>query len=310
MASDNAITPRIHPYLVLGVGLLAVSAASIFIRFAQGAGAHSLVIAAYRLALASLVLLPVVLLRHRAEVKALTVREWAAVGVSGVFLGLHFGTWITSLAYTTVANSVVFVSTAPLFVAVLAGLFLRERLGLTVWLGLALAVSGSGLVAVGDLCPEAGCPPASEWLRGEAVFGDGLALAGALAMAGYLLIGRRARAGMSLLVYIGLTYGAAALTLLAGVALSGQPLLGLPSAALPWVMLLALVPQLIGHSSLNWALKYLPATFVAVTVLGEPVGSILLAFLLFDETPTPLKLLGGALILAGILLASRRHIES
>ncbi|MGQ0602882.1 MAG: DMT family transporter, partial [Anaerolineales bacterium] len=142
------------------------------------------------------------------------------------------------------------------------------------------------------------------------VFGDGLALAGAVAMAVYLIVGRQARGGMSLLVYIGLTYSAAALTLVAGVLLSGQPLLGLPPAALSWIVLLALIPQLIGHSSLNWALKYLPASFVAVTVLGEPIGSILLAFLLFDETPTPLKLLGGALILTGILLASQRKAES
>jgi drug/metabolite transporter (DMT)-like permease len=310
MASDSAVAPRVHPYLVLGLGLLAVSAASIFIRYAQAAGAPSLSIAAYRLTLASLTVLPAVLARHRAELQRLAAREWAAVAVSGLCLGLHFGTWITSLAYTTVANSVVLVSTAPLFVAVLAGIFLRERLTRAAWLGLGLAVLGSGLVAAREACLGASCLPVSDATRGEGIFGDGLALAGGAAMALYLVIGRRARANMSLTAYIGLTYGAAAVTLLSGAVLAGQPLLGLPTAALPWIALLALIPQLLGHSSLNWALKYLPTTFVAVTVLGEPVGSIGLAWLLFQETPTPLKLMGGGLILLGILLASQRSTES
>jgi drug/metabolite transporter (DMT)-like permease len=310
MSSTPPDTPRLHPYLVLGLGLLAASAASIFIRYAQEAGAPSLVIAAYRLSLAALVLLPVMVWRHRTEIRRLTAREWAAVAVAGVFLGLHFGTWITSLAYTTVANSVVLVSTAPLFAALIAGLVLREKLGRMVWPGLGLALLGSGAVALSDVCHvESGCPPVSDFLRGEGLFGDGLALVGGAAMAVYLSVGRGLRAGMPLLVYIGLTYGAAAITLLLGLAASGQ-VFSPPLPALPWIVLLALIPQLIGHSSLNWALKYLPATFVAVTVLGEPIGSAALAGMLFGEIPTPLKLLGGALILLGILIASQRRSES
>jgi drug/metabolite transporter (DMT)-like permease len=155
-------------------------------------------------------------------------------------------------------------------------------------------------------------------VRGTGFFGDLLALAGAVTVAAYLIIGRAVRGGMPLLVYILLTYGSAALTLVAGVFLlrgsfSGFELAeftaSLLGGGLGWglcVLLLALVPQLIGHSSYNWALKYLPATFVSVTVLGEPIGSVLLAYLLLGETPTPLKLFGAALILGGILLAARR----
>lgn len=303
----------------LGVGLLAVSTASIFIRYAQADGAPSLIIAAYRLTLAALVLLPLVLWRHRAELGRLTGRQWLLTGLSGIFLGLHFGTWISSLEYTTVANSVVFVSTAPLFVALMAAALLRERLTRWVLAGLALALAGSVIVGVSDACAGAdGCPPLSEFVRGVGFFGDLLALAGAVSVAAYLIIGRTVRGGLSLLVYILLTYGSAALTLVAGVFVLRGSFVGytledfvrsLAGDGLGWglcVVLLALAPQLIGHSSYNWALRYLPATFVSVTVLGEPIGSTVLAYFLLGETPTPLKLLGAALILGGILLAARR----
>ncbi len=318
----------------MGVGLLAVSTASLFIRYAQADGAPSLVIAAWRLSLATLVLLPLVLGRHRSEFARLAGRDWGLMAASGAFLGLHFGTWISSLAYTTVANSVVLVSTAPLFVALLAAGLLRERLTRAVLAGLVLALVGSIIVGVSDACAAGGCPTPADLVRGEGFLGDMLALAGAAAVAVYLLIGRAVRARLSLLVYIFLTYGTAALTLIAAVWLTGTPLAGFTPADFPaslarglagllagtgpagggwalWVLLLALVPQLIGHTSYNWALKYLPATFVSVTILGEPIGSTLLALLLLDETPTALKLLGGALILAGLLAASlRRRTES
>lgn len=307
--------PPFPPVAGLGVGLLAVSTASLFIRYAQAEGAPSLVIAAWRLGLATLVLLPVVLARHRAELRRLTGREWALAAGSGVFLGLHFGTWITSLAYTTVANSVVFVSTAPLFVALIAAGLLRERLHRGVLAGLGVALAGSVVVGLSDACAPAGCPSWAEFTAGQGFWGDGLALAGAATVAVYLIIGRTLRARLSLVVYIFLTYGMAAVTLLSGVAVLGPAAPGFGPAAFPgsvaaggwalWVLLLALVPQLIGHSAYNWALKYLPATYVSVAILGEPIGSTLLALVLLNEVPAPLKVAGGVLILAGIALASR-----
>lgn len=308
----NDSAPRLHPYFGLGLGLLAVSTASLFIRYAQADGVPSLVIAAWRLSLASVALFPFVLWRHQAELSRLTGREWALVATSGAFLGLHFGTWISSLAYTTVANSVVFVSTAPLFVALIAALLLRERPSRLVLIGMALALAGSAIVGVADTCAAGtGCPSLAYFVRGdfaqgEGFLGDMLALAGAAAVAVYLIIGRSVRPRLSLLVYIFLTYGTAALTLILGVLVSGQPFTGFRPQAFLWLVLLALVPQLIGHTSYNWALKYLPATFVSITVLGEPIGSIALALLLLNEVPTPLKIAGGALILLGILVASQR----
>ncbi len=299
--------PANAPYVGIGIGLVAVSTASILIRYAQLAGVPSLVIAAYRLSLASLVLLPVVVWRKRAELRALGRRQALLALVSGLFLGVHFGAWISSLAYTTVASSVVLVSTSPLFVALIAAVALHERLTRPVVFGLGLTLVGAIAVGLSDVCGGlGGCPPWQEFVRGPAVLGDGLALLGALAGAIYYSAGRALRPTMSLTTYIFLTYGTAAVALVAAATVARLPATGYTPQAYGLFILLALVPQLIGHSAFNWALKYLPATYVAVTTLGEPVGSIILAALVFHEVPTGVKLLGAALILGGIIIASLR----
>jgi drug/metabolite transporter (DMT)-like permease len=295
-----------RPFIGIGLGILAVSAASLFIRFAQSDGVPSLVIAAYRLSLASLVLAPLALARQRAELRRLTGRQWALVLTSGVFLGAHFAAWITSLAYTSVASSVVLVSSSPLFVALLAAVVLREKLSRWVLAGLGLTLAGAAVVALADVCSPAGCPPWQSFVQGSAFVGDLLALLGALALAVYLIAGRSLRSTVSLTSYIFTAYGTAALVLCGVVAAARLPVTGYTGQAYLWLTLLALVPQLLGHSAFNWALKYLPATFVSVTILGEPVGSILLAVLLLHEVPGATELGGSLLILAGILLASRQ----
>jgi drug/metabolite transporter (DMT)-like permease len=301
--------PRLHPYLGLTVGVLAVSAASLIITAAQKLGVPSLVIAAYRLTVASLVLAPVAVTRHRAELARLTRRDLAWAGLTGLLLGLHFATWITSLEYTSIASSAVLVSTAPIFVALFSLLVWRERLGAAVAAGLLLTVVGAAIVGLADVCglSPAGlaCPPIGAFLAGRAFVGDLLALAGAMAFAGNMLIGGRLRAKLSLVPYITLGYSAAALTLFAAVLAARLPVTGYPAPAYLWLALLALAPQLIGHSSLNWALRYLSTTFVSVAVLGEPIGSTVLAYLILQQTPTAFKLAGGAVILTGILTASR-----
>lgn len=297
--------PLLSPAIGIGLGLLAVSTASIFIRYALAAGAPALVIAAWRLALASCILLPIILARHRAELRALTPRQLALALISGVFLAAHFGTWITALAYTTVANAAVLVSASPLFVALIAALGLREKLTRALVGGMALALTGGVIVGFSDACQGLVCPPASEFLRGEGFLGDMLALAGAAAVAVYFTVGKALRASLSLLTYIFVTYSTAALVLI-GVTLAAQlPLTGYAWTAYLWFGLLALIPQLVGHSAFNWALRYLPATYVSITILGEPIGSTLLAIWLLGEQPSALKVAGGAFILIGILIASR-----
>lgn len=295
-----------RPYFGLGLGLIAVSMASLLIRFAQGAGVPSLVIAAYRLSLASLVLAPFALWRHASELRGFTRRQWALVLTSGIFLGAHFAAWISSLAYTSVASSVVLVSSSPLWVALMAAFVLRERLSRVVLAGLVLTLAGAAVVGLSDVCAPAGCPSWQSFIQGSAFLGDVLALLGALAFAIYLVVGRTLRATVSLTSYIFTTYSTAALVLCLVVWAARLPVAGYPGQSYLWLALLALVPQLIGHSSFNWALKYLPATFISVTILGEPAGSIVLAAVLLGEVPGLAALGGSLLILAGILLAARQ----
>ena len=294
-------------YIAIAGGILAVSTAAIFIRYAQQ-DAPSLVIAAMRLSLASAILAPVAWLRHRDELRALTRHTLGLGLLSGFFLALHFATWISSLEFTSVASSVVLVSTTPLWVALLSPLVLKESPSKATLAGLGLALLGGTVVGLSEACRwENGliCPPLSEFTRGEAFLGNFLSLCGAWMAAGYLLIGRRLREKMSLIPYIFVVYSMAAIVLIAIMLGFGQTPFGYPPLVYLWLLALALVPQLLGHSTFNWALRYLPASFVSVTLLGEPIGSTILALLILKESPSALEIGGGLLILAGIYVASR-----
>jgi drug/metabolite transporter (DMT)-like permease len=296
----------ILPFAIL-VALLAVSTASTFIRLAQNDGAPSLVIAALRLTFATLILAPIAFAKHREELKRFTLNEMALGVFSGVFLAVHFATWISSLEYTRVASSVVFVSTGPLWVALLSPLLLKEHLARTAVVGLVLSLAGGTIIGLSDACAwnnGLACPAFQDMLQGRAMWGNFLALVGAWALTGYLIIGRKLRVRMALVPYIFLVYGMAALGLIALMFASGASPLGYAPAAYGWIFLLAALPQLIGHSTYNWALKHKPASFVAVTTLGEPIGSAILAFFILKEAPTLAVGVGGVFILAGIYLAS------
>jgi len=292
----------------LFIAILAVSTASIFIRFAQTDGAPSLVIAALRLTFATLLLAPVTLTRHHTEIRNLK-RKQIALGVfSGLFLAAHFASWISSLEYTSVASSVVFVSTGPLWVALFSPMLLNEKLSRLAVVGLALALLGGTVIGLSDACViQSGfqCPELNQLMQGRAIWGNFLALAGAWAITGYLIIGRKLRAGMSLLPYIFMVYGMAAVVLIVIMFATGHSPFGYETKTYGWIFLLAAVPQLIGHSTFNWALRYLPAAFVAVITLGEPIGSATLAYFILNEKPAVATVVGGILILLGIYLASR-----
>lgn len=297
--------PRVA--LAIFIAILAVSTASIFIKAAQE-DAPSLVIAAVRLTLASLALAPFALLRHRDEIRALTRREWILAALAGLFLSVHFATWITSLEYTTVVSSVVLVSTGPLWVALLSPIFLKETPTRWVWIGMTLALLGGIIVGLGDSCSltdsRLACPPLSDLVAGSAFFGNFLALLGAWTVAGYLMIGRNLRVKIGLVPYIFIVYGVAAIALIIYMLAAGQTPFGYPPITYLWMLCLALIPQLIGHSTYNWVLRYMPASLVSVTTLGEPIGSAILAFFILGESPSLLTLFGGGLILIGIYLAS------
>lgn len=305
-------SPRISPALAVTIGILAVSTAAIFIRYAQ-AYAPSLVIAAYRLALAALFLLPVVLKRYRREIHSLSGQELGLALLSGIFLAIHFAAWITSLEYTTVASSVVLVTTTPIWVALLTPFTVKEPLARGAVGGMALALLGGVVVGVSDACSWAqgsvACSGLGELFQGKAFLGDALALIGAMMAAAYLIIGRRLRAELPVVPYIFIVYGMAGSILVLAVLLTGQSLVGYPPAVYGWFLLLAVIPQLVGHTIFNWALGFVSAAFVSVSLLGEPIGSTVLAYFLLRETPSGTKIFGAILILTGIYLASRAEIR-
>ncbi|MEN2978465.1 DMT family transporter [Tistrella bauzanensis] len=275
--------------IALWLGVLAVSTGAIFARMAD---APALVIATGRMVIASLVLLPLIGLRHRTAIRGLSVRHLALAGVAGTFLALHFATWISSLSYTSIANSVLLVNTVPVWVALAGPLVGLDRLDRRGWIAVTLAFAGAAVVSA---------PSVS--LEGDGLLGNLLAVAGAIAMAAYLLCGRALRARLDLVPYIMLAYGVAALILLLATLAAGLPLLGHGTATYLALVAMALIPQLIGHSTYNWSLKALPATAVSISLLGEAVFASLWGWLFFAEGLPPSTLAGGALVLAGIVLA-------
>jgi drug/metabolite transporter (DMT)-like permease len=303
--------PRVRivlPFALL-TAILAVSTSSVFIRFAQ-ADAPSLVIAALRLACATLLLAPLALTHHREELRSLTRNEITLGVISGIFLAVHFATWISSLEYTSVASSVVFVSTGPLWVALLSPMLLNERLTRAAIFGLVISILGGIIIGLSDVCiwdNGLTCPELGQVMqeRASALWGNFLALVGAWMVSGYLILGRKLRARMSLIPYIFLVYGMSAIALILIMFAAGQSPLGYPPRTYGWIFLLAAFPQLIGHSTYNWVLRYIPATLVAIITLVEPIGSAILAYFILSETPANGVLLGGLLILVGIYLASR-----
>jgi drug/metabolite transporter (DMT)-like permease len=274
----------------LGLGIVAVSTGAIFARLAD---APALVIAAYRVGLATLVLVPLAWWNVKSELLNLSRRDWVFAILAGFFLAVHFATWISSLEYTSVANSVVLVNTNPLWVGLLTPFIAKEKIRAALVLSIFLSVIGAVFIGWGDFSSG-----------GKAIIGDLLALAGSGGAAFYLLLGRTLRRRISLLSYITVCYGAAAICLWGAVLLMKLPITGYDSQTVTLFWAMALFTQLVGHTSFNWALKWLSAGAVAVSLLGEPIGSTILAYLIFNEGLTGSKIVGGLFILTAIYIAA------
>lgn len=277
-------------YAGLVMGVVAVSFAAILIRLAD---AHPLVIAAYRLCIASIVIWPATLAVQRQHLR-LDFSQLRLMFLASVFLAMHFAAWITSLQYTSVASSVVLVTANPLLVAAASRLLFKESLGGATLVGIALGIMGGAVIA------------SSDWNGSKrALFGDGLALLGAVGTTGYLLVGRRLRPEVSILPYLSIVYTGAAVLLLVGVVATRQPVTGYSAGTYVMLVLVALVPQVLGHSLLNWTLSKVSATLVSVSIMAEPVVSTVLALLVLQERPGTMTLVGGVIILLGVYMASR-----
>ena len=279
-----------HEWIVLLVGVAALSWAAPLIRLADSA---PLVVASLRMTFAALPLLALSGLRRREELSLIERRDMALLLLAGLALAAHFGFWVASLQDTTIAASTAIVATQPLIVGLGAWLWLRERPTRALFIAIAIAACGALLLAGSDLGD------------GVSLRGDAFAALGAVFASIYLVAGRRVRARLSNVSYAALVNAIAAVALLVAVAASGESLLGWGAEAYIFIVLLALVPQLMGHGALTWALGSLPAAVVAVAVLGEPVGATAIGATLLGERPTLLEALGAALLLAGVYVALR-----
>ena len=279
--------PAASRYGPLLVAVMAVSFGSIFVRLAD---APAITVAFYRMAFAATLLAPVALRGALAGWSGLSGRSWLLLAASGLALALHFASWIASLAYTSVAASVLLVNTAPLFTLALSWLFLDESPAPDLVAALALTLAGIVLIAAGDL--GTGAAPALQ--------GDLLALAGAASLSVHHVVGRGLRATLPLAPYVLSAWSIAAAALALFALASGTPLSSLSSHSVPYLVALAVVPTLIGHGLVNRSLRMLPATAVGLFLLGEPVGASALAYALFHEVPSARVIGGGALVLAGL----------
>ncbi len=280
-------------YAGLALGVSAVSSAAVLIRLAD---APALTIAAYRLVLASIVVVPIGLATDWSALRSLTLKHWGLAAVSAACLAAHFAFWITSLEHTSVASSVIIVTSNPILVAIGSRLILRERSSPAVVIGIGMALFGGLVITVGD------------WDLGDRrLYGDFLAFLGAAAVAGYYIAGRSLRERLSLFGYIAPVYGSAAIILLVVVFVTDTAMTGFSLETYGYLAFIGLVPQLVGHSSLNWSLGYLPATLVSTAVMAEPIGATLLAWAILDETPPVATVAGGALVLLGVYIALRKR---
>lgn len=283
--------PGFPPNLVLLVSIAAVSTASILIRLTD---APPMAIATWRLALSTLMLLPFFLSRGGvSKLRAMGRGDLLTLAGVGVVLAVHFATWITSLSYTSVASSVIFVHVDPIFVALVSHFVLGERVSRRVALGIGVAFVGASIIAFGDL-----------GVGGENLVGDALSLVGAIALGLYIMAGRRLRQRLDLTTYVTPVYAVSAAVLAIGSVAVGAPLAGYDSGVILMFAAIALVPMIFGHTLYNWALRWISAPVVSISLLGEPVGASLLAFLILGESPGPLTLVGGAVTLAGILVCA------
>lgn len=301
----------VFPLFILAVGVCAVSISAIFVRLAQGEGRGmlallavppdgrmpSLVIATWRMLFASGLLLPLWWWREREQLTRLGRSDYGLALLAGGMLACHFASWVLSLDLTTIASSTVLVTTSPIWVALASPFFLGEAVPR--WVRWGIVCSLCGAVVIAWESSQVG-GSADDPLRGNL-----LALVGAMTAAAYLLIGRKLRQHLPLLTYITIVYTASALILLLWVIATGQKLSGYSFNAYLICFLLALIPQLLGHTSFNYALGFLPAAYVTVTIISEPIGSTILAFLFFQLPPSLGEVIGGSLILLGIFFASR-----
>ncbi|MBB5324421.1 drug/metabolite transporter (DMT)-like permease [Anoxybacillus tepidamans] len=281
MQSSNLL----KPYVAIMIGALSVSTSAIFVKWAQAPAA---VTAFYRLFFTILFMTPFFFPYWR-ELRKISKRDWLFSVVSGVLLAFHFILWFASLDYTSVTSSVVLVTLQPLFAFIGGYVFFKEKLTVGAFFSGLLAILGSMIISWGDF-----------QISGKALFGDILALLACAMVTGYWLVGQDLRKRLSLMTYTYVVYGVSSFTLFVYVLGFRYPLFSYSKTDWLCFILLAIVPTLLGHSLMNWSVKWVSAATISMSILFEPVGAAILAYFLLGEMIQPSQWIGGILILAGI----------
>ncbi|MCC5910237.1 MAG: DMT family transporter [Clostridiaceae bacterium] len=275
-------------YLIMLVGVIAVSFSAIFVR---NTTAPSTIVAMYRMVLTFFLFVPVMLTNGREKITQITKKEVILCGLSGIFLALHFSTWIASLSYTTVASSTVLVGLQPIFTAIIGYFLYKERLSRNGIIGMAIAIFGGSVIGILDFQVSEGH-----------LYGDFLALMGGFFGALYILIGRTVRKKVSTLVYTFLVYGSCTLILVIVNIYLRTPIIGYSSKDYILFLAMAIVCTVGGHTIFNWSLKHVEANKVSTAMLGEPVGATFLAIILLKEVPNQWQIVSGILIITGLYI--------
>lgn len=290
--------PKINPYIILIIGVISVSSSAILVKLSS---APSGVIAFYRLFFAVLIMAPLFLLKYVAEIRFITKKDWIYSVLSGILLAFHFILWFESLNYTSVASSTVLVTLQPLFAFIGTFFIFGERSSFKAILSAILAIIGCVIISWGDF-----------QISGKALWGDILALIACALVTGYFLYGQNLRKRISVISYTFIVYSISSVVLLTYVIFNGEKLY--PYSTFDWInfFLLAVVPTLLGHSLFNWAVKWISTKTISMAILFEPLGAIILAYIIFEETVKPTQWIGGILVLLGVIIFLRdeRKIKS
>ena len=280
--------PPIHPYIPIIIGVISVSLSAIFVKLAN---ADSGVIAFYRMLFSVLIMLPWFIVKYIHEIKRLSKRDWLFSSIAGIFLAFHFILWFESLNYTSVASSTVLVTMQPLFAFIGTYLFFKEKITLKTFVAGGIAVVGSVLISWGDFK-----------ISGAAFYGDVLALIACALITGYLLFGQDVRQRLSLVTYTMVVYSISTITLFFYILIKGESFGPYPLVDWIWFLLLAIIPNLLGHNLFNWSLKWVSTNVISIAILFEPVGAAILAMILFNEFLSMTQIVGGIIVILGIML--------
>lgn len=281
--------PPFNPYVAVVIGVIAVSTSAIFVKLANDAPVG--IIAFYRLFLAVLIMAPIIFMKYKQEIRQIAKRDWVFATLSGMFLALHFILWFESLNYTSVASSVVLITIQPVFAFIGTYFFFGERFSVAAIISVLITLFGSFIIGWGDF-----------QISGLALFGDILALLGAIVITAYFLLGQKLRRGLSLMPYTFIIYGISTVMLLIYNIIVGNNFISYSSTHWGLFLALAIIPTFLGQMLFNWALKWMSTSTISMAIVFEPIVATLFAYLILDEIVTSSQWLGGTIVIFGLFL--------